>query len=136
LVAISQSSPPGVPEVAAVDTVGVEAEVTEVARMVVAAISEAEGTSRVVAEDMGDVGGTAVMEDTAAIGEVTEGEEATDIAAVTVVGAGAAWVSDSDCTTRLCPSITQPFGARTECLITTRMTTTINGKEVRTSMKL
>ena len=111
------------------------AEVTEVARVVVVTM-EAGDTLSVVAEDMGYAGAsTAVMEDTVAIGAVKEGEEVTDITAVTVVAAGAAWVSDSGCTTRLCLFITQPFGARTECLNTTRMTTIINGKEVQTNMK-
>ena len=126
---MSQSSPPGVPE----------EEVTEgvAARMAAALISEAEATLQVVAEGMGDVGDTAVVEDMVAIGVATEVEEAMDITEVTAVGAGAALASgsDSDSTTRLCRSITRPFGARTDLLITLLMTIIINGKGLQTNMK-
>jgi hypothetical protein len=132
---VSQSSPPGVLEVAAGVTEAGVAEVTEVARMAVAVISEAGVTLPVVGEDMVDVRGTAVVEDTVAIGAATEGEEATDITEVTAVGAGAALASGSDSTTHHCRSITRPFGARTDRLITMLMTTIINGKELQTNMK-
>lgn len=109
------------------------AEVTEVAaaRMAGAVISEAGGTLPAVTEDMVAIG--AVMVATVAM----EDEEATDIAEVTAVGAGAALASGSgsDFTTHLCLSTIQRFGARTARLITTLMTTTINGTEMRTSMK-
>ena len=124
---MSQSSPPGVPE----------EEVTEgvAARMAAALISEAEATLQVVAEGMGDVGDTAVVEDMVAIGVATEVEEAMDITEVTAVGAGAALASGSDFTTQLCPFTIRRIGARTARLITTAMTITINGTEMRTSMK-
>ena len=140
---MTPSSPPQVPEVAAEVTAAGVAEVTEVvaARMAVAGISEAGVTLPVVAEDMVDVGGTAVVEDMVAIGAATEGEEATDITevtavtAVTAVGAGAALASGSDSTTHLCLFIIRRFGARTARLTTTPMTTIINGKETPTNMK-
>jgi hypothetical protein len=115
----------------------VAAEVTEVAavRMAVAVISEAEVTLPAVAEDMVDVGGTVVAEDLGVIGEAMEGEEATDITEVTAVGAGAALASGSAFTTHLCLFIIRRFGARMARLITTPMTTIINGKEVPTNMK-
>jgi hypothetical protein len=124
--------------VAEVTEAGV-AEVTEVvaAHMAAAAISEAG-----VTEDMVDVGGTVVAEDMVAIGAamvatvVMEGEEATDITEVTAVGAGAALASGSDSITRRYLFTIRRFGARTARLITTPMITTINGKEVPTSMKL
>jgi hypothetical protein len=106
--------------------------------MVVAVISEAEVTLPGVTEDMGDVGATAVVEDTVAIGVAavaTEAEEAMDITEVTAVGAGAALASGSDSTTRLCRSITRPFGARTDHPIIMLMTTIISGKELQTNMK-
>jgi hypothetical protein len=125
--------------VAEVTAAGV-AEVTEVvaARMAVAVISEAGVTLPVVAEDMVEVGGTAVVEDMVAIGGAmvaTEGEEATAITGVTAAGAGAALASGSDSTTHLCLFIIRRFGARTARLTTTPMTTIINGKETPTNMK-
>jgi hypothetical protein len=102
----------------------------------VAVISQAERTLPVVGADMGDVAGTAATEDTVAIGAATEGEEAMDITEVTAGGAGAALAWGSDSTTHPCRSITRPFGARTDRRITTLMTTIINGKELRTNMKL
>jgi hypothetical protein len=115
----------------------VAAEVTEVvaARMAVAVISEAGVTLPGVAEDMVDVGGTAVVAGIVAIGAASEGEEATDITEVTAVGAGAALASGSDSTTPLCLFIIRRFGARTARLTTTPMTTIINGKETPTNMK-
>jgi predicted RNA-binding protein len=109
------------------------AEVTEVVevRMAAAAISEAG-----VTEDMLYVAGTAVAEDMVDIGVATEGEEATDIMEVTAVGAGAALASGSDSITPRCLFTIRHFGARTARLITTPMITTINGKEMPTSMKL
>lgn len=111
------------------------------APVTVAVISEAGDALPAVAEDMVDMEGTRVMEGTqvmegtVAIAVGTEGEEATDITAVTAVGDGAALVLDSDSTTRLCRSITQRFGARTDRLITTLMTTIINGKQLQTNMR-
>jgi hypothetical protein len=101
----------------------------EVILPVVAVISEVEVILPVVAEHMADVGGTVV------IGAATQGEEATDITEGTVVGAGAALASGSDSTMHLCHSITRPFGARTDRLITMLMTIIINGKALQTSMK-
>jgi hypothetical protein len=134
---VSPPSPPGVLEVAAEVTAAGVAEVTEVvaARMAVAVISEAGVTLPGVAEDMVDVGGTAVVAGIVAIGAATEGEEATDITEVTAVGAGAALASGSDSTTDLCLFIIRRFGARTARLTTTPMTTIINGKETPTNMK-
>jgi hypothetical protein len=114
----------------------VAAEVTEVAaaRMAGAVISEAG-----VTEDMVDVAGTAVAEDmVVAIGAAMvamEGEEATDIMEVSAVGAGAALASGSGFTTQLFLFTIRRFGARTARLITTPMITTINGTEMRASMK-
>jgi hypothetical protein len=112
----------------------VAAEVTAagVALMAVAVISEAGVILPAVAED------TVVAEDMVAIGVAMvamEDEEATGITEVTAVGAGAALASGSDFTTHLCLFIIQRFGARTARLITTPMTITINGTEMRTSMK-
>jgi len=101
----------------------------------VAVISEAGVTLPVVAEDMVDVGGTAVVEDMVAIGAATGGEEATDITGVMAVGAGEALASGSDSITRRYLFTIRRFGARTARLITTPMIITINGKEVPTSTK-
>lgn len=116
----------------------VGAEVTEVvAARMAAAISEAG-----ITEDMVDVAGTVAAEDMVAIGAAMvatvamEGEEATDITEVTAVGAGAALASGSDSITRRYLFTIRHFGARMARLITTPMITTINGKEVPTSMKL
>jgi hypothetical protein len=113
------------------------AEVTEevAARMAVAVISGAGVTLPVVAEDMVDVGGTAVVADMVAIGAATEGEEATDTTAATAVGAGAALALGSASTTHLYLFIIRRFGAPTARLTTTQMTTIINGKETPTNMK-
>lgn len=108
----------------------------------VTAAGAAEVTEGAAARVAGAViSGAGVTEDMVAIGAAMaatvamEGEEATDITEVTAVGAGAALASGSDFTTQLCPFTIRRIGARTARLITTAMTITINGTEMRTSMK-
>lgn len=90
--------------------------------MAAAAISQAG-----VTQDMVDMTRTVVAEDTGAIGVAMEGEEATDIAEVTAVGAGAALASGSDSITRRYLFTIRRFGEPTARLITMPMTTTISG---------
>jgi hypothetical protein len=106
----------------------------------VAGTSEAGVTLPAVTEDMVDVEGTEVAEDIVATVAMEDEEasgitEATGITEVTAVGVGAALASGSEFTTHLCLSTIRRFGAPTACHTTTPTTTTINGTEMRTSMK-